>query len=563
MRGRLLVVAVFAAALLSWHLGRPGYSDTEGMYAEPAREMVVTGDWVTPRMNGEPFLTKPPLVYWLAATVIAAVGPTEYARVWPALAGVATVVATGVLGGELFGATTGVLAAAVLATTAGLFVEARLLRADMVLVLAVTLSLLCYVRIRRRGRRGDVVVFWAALGVGLLDKGLLAIVLPGATIGLAEALRGELRPRTLAARLRALSAPLGAAIVLAIALPWHLLAGARNPGFLWDYVVNQHLLVFFDAKLPRDSIPDSLGFFWTMFLARGLPWSLLLPAALLHGWRRRGELTGLTLVGSWLAVVLGLFSLAAGRLEHYSLPALPAVALLVGLLLHDAAAGRLRVPPALLVVLPAVGGVACAVVAVREPAALLRAIDPALVDRGLEGLVRPALLPLAAALLGAAMLLARGRTRLAVTAWTAGAVALLIAAQLAHERVEAMFSWRPFAAAIRELTPTPRVFFRASDEYQLCGGLDYYLGGDVALLAPPGWVPPTFLEGHARLFTPRAELMESWPHGAAVLVGDEMPRGREGEPLAGGAYTVLLRAGERVLLGPVAARPHPVATSQR
>ena len=90
----LLLLVILAAPLYVWRLDRPGFSDTEGMFAEPAREMVVSGDWVTPRMNGEPFLTKPPLMYWLPASVFRLAGPTEYARVWSVLAALATVAAT-------------------------------------------------------------------------------------------------------------------------------------------------------------------------------------------------------------------------------------------------------------------------------------------------------------------------------------------------------------------------------------------------------------------------------------------------------------------------------------
>ena len=291
MNRKLLLVIALAAPLFAWRLARPGFSDTEGMYAEPAREMVLTGDWVTPRMNGAPFLTKPPLAYWLAASVMALAGPTEFARIGSTLAALGTVLITGVLGTELFGEAAGLAAAAVLATTAGFLLEARLLRSDMLLVLAVTTALWCYVRLRRDGRRAAALGLWMAVALGLLDKGLLALVLPAAAIGLAEVIGGELRPRTVGVRLRALRVPLGIAVVAAVALPWHLAAALRNPGFLWDYVVNQHLLAFFDAKLPRDSIPDSLGFFWGMFLVRTLPWGLLLPAALIHAWQARDRRT--------------------------------------------------------------------------------------------------------------------------------------------------------------------------------------------------------------------------------------------------------------------------------
>src|SRR5713101_467968 len=173
MKRWLLLLVILAAPLYVWRLDRPGFSDTEGMFAEPAREMVASGDWTTPRMNGEPFLTKPPLMYWLSAPVFAFAGPTEYARLWSVLAALATVAATGALGRLLFGDAAGVAAATVLATAAGFFVEARMLRTDMVLVLVVTLTLYWYVRLRRGAGVGTAVAFWVTLGVGILDKGFV------------------------------------------------------------------------------------------------------------------------------------------------------------------------------------------------------------------------------------------------------------------------------------------------------------------------------------------------------------------------------------------------------
>src|SRR5207249_2049298 len=255
---------------------------------------------------------------------------------------------------------------------------ARLLRADMLLVLAVSTTLWCYVRLCRGGGRAAALGLWTAVALGVLGKGLLALVLPGAAIALAELVGGELGPRTVGARLRALRVPLGIAVVAALALPWHVAAALRNPGFLWDYVVNQHLLAFFDAKLPRDSIPDSLTFFWAMFSLRTLPWGLLLPAAPIHGWQARDRRAERGLVLAWIASVLVLFSLASGRLEHYSLPALPAVALLVGDLVAETAAGRSRVSRRWLVVPPAAVAGLALVLAAREPAGIIRELDPTL-----------------------------------------------------------------------------------------------------------------------------------------------------------------------------------------
>src|SRR5207249_8454183 len=122
--------------------------------------------------------------------------------------------------------------------------------------------------------------------------------------------------------------------------------------------------------------------------------------------------------------------------------------------------------------------------------------------------------------------------RLAMGIGIAGTAALLVVVQVAHERVEALFSWRPFAQMIHDRAPNgARVFFRASDEYQLCGGLEYYLRQPLDLLAPPGWVPPTFLAGRTeRLFTSPAELARVWREGGTFWVSDDVtPPGAEGK----------------------------------
>jgi len=550
MTPRLLLVLVLTLPVFAWRLDRPGFSDTEGMFAEPAREMVLTGDWVTPHMNGEPFLTKPPFMYWLPAALFAVVGTTEYARLWPALAAVATVAVTGALGWELFGEAAGVTAAAILATSLGFLVEARLLRADMPLVLAVTLAFYCWVRLRRGGGVATAIAFWATIGMGLLDKGSLALLLPGSVIAVAEIGAGDLRPRTLDPPLRALHARLGLVLVMAIAIPWYWLAVLRNPGFLWDSVVNQQLLRFFNEELPRDFVPDSLGFFWAMLLVRTLPWSALLPAALLHGWRDVNRRATLRLPVAWMAVVLAVFSLSPARLEHYSLPALPAVALVVGVFLADGAAGRARVGRAWSVTPLAAGAFSALACATRDPSLLIARLDPTLSGYGLSPLLRAAAVTAAAGFGALGLSLAARRARAAVLVGALTAVVLFGFVQLARERVEPLFSWRPFARTIRESGPDRMpVFFRASDEYQLCGGLDYYTGRYVLLLSPAGWVPPTYLAGRTeRLFTSRAVFERAWRDGPAALVADDVPLPGGEAKIVPAPYTLVARRGMRVLL---------------
>ena len=124
-----------------------------------------------------------------------------------------------------------------------------------------------------------------------------------------------------------------------------------------------------------------------MFSLRTLPWGLLLPAALIHGWQARDRRAERGLVLAWIASVLVLFSLASGRLEHYSLPALPAIALLVGDLVAETAAGRSRVSRLWLVVPPAAVAGLALVLAAREPAGIIRELDPTLELRDSNGML--------------------------------------------------------------------------------------------------------------------------------------------------------------------------------
>src|SRR5207245_4222633 len=162
----------------------------------------------------------------------------------------------------------------------------------------------------------------------------------------------------------------------------------RNPLFLWEYVRNQHVLFFSDQQLPRDSLPPSLGFFLAMFPARGLPWGLLLPAAGVWTYRTARDdpprAPAVGLLAAWVTVVVGFFALAPSRLEHYSLPALPATALLVGAFLADARESDI-IPWA---VYPLAAGALLVLAALLDdPSHFLFRFKPALAELGLEPLV--------------------------------------------------------------------------------------------------------------------------------------------------------------------------------
>jgi 4-amino-4-deoxy-L-arabinose transferase-like glycosyltransferase len=543
-------VALVAGTLYSIRLNEPGWFDNEGRFAEVAREMVVTGDWVTPRVNGFPLLTKPPLTQWLAAIVFSIAGPTEWARVVAVLAAMATIVLTSRLGARLHDGRTGVVAGLMLATMVGFVFEARTLRPDCLIVLSVTAAIHCW-HVAESGaaerRTRWLVAMYAALGMGMLAKGFVPPVLAAIPIGIVTVTRHGV------AGVRRLRPLLGLAVMAVVVLPWHVAAALANPGFAWDYVVNQHLLFALDRKEPRDSEGDTLAFFWQAFAGRTFPWVAFVPFTLVEAMvdlrRRAGG--GTALLWAWLAGTLGIFTLTPSRLEHYALPALPAVALLaaralarareqgvgVGLRLWEVALG-----------MALVGGGVFGLVhgrALSEQAYWLPRAP------GLMALVTPSAM---VACWAGLVFVGAGVARRAdgiVAAGVLGTTPFLVILVSALIAAEPLFSWRLVARSMERIPVDTEVVFQAPVEYQVVGALDFYLGRTVVILEPPGgYTPPTYLEGRMQgLFISPEELERRWHSDRAVaVVSDPQQRRDAPEGLVSAPFHVLDRFGDRWVL---------------
>src|SRR5437773_2742653 len=219
-----VALALGAGALLAVRLDVPAFFDNEARYAEVAREMVLSGDWISPHLDFTLFLNKPPLVFWLAALVFRLAGPTEWARLVSVGAAMVALLATCRLGALLYGGTTGLVAGLALATSLGFVLEARTLRPDMILTATVVVALLCWQSAERGGARRArwLAGLYATLGVGVLAKGLVPLVLVGLPIA-AVTLRDD--GWRGAARLRP---GLGLLVLAAIVVPWHFVAALRH-----------------------------------------------------------------------------------------------------------------------------------------------------------------------------------------------------------------------------------------------------------------------------------------------------------------------------------------------
>jgi 4-amino-4-deoxy-L-arabinose transferase-like glycosyltransferase len=306
--------------------------DADSTHAEAAREMFVSGDYVTLHVNGVRYLEKAPLPYWLVAISYHIFGVNEFATRLPMAVSVLLLGWLGLCWGRrAFGERGGIYAALFVYTSAGVYLFTRILIPDVLLSLLIGAALYFFLTaLEAGGAAWRWYAGYACVALGVLTKGLIAMVFPGAAGFLYLAITGEWR------RWREFRMFSGLALFAAIAAPWHILAGIRNPGFFWFYFVNEHLLRFLGRRYPRDynKLPATL--YWSLHLVWLFPWSLYLPAALrtLIDERRaggsRGDFASRTRLLCWIlaGVVLVFFAISTNQ-EYYTFPAYLPLLLLV------------------------------------------------------------------------------------------------------------------------------------------------------------------------------------------------------------------------------------------
>jgi 4-amino-4-deoxy-L-arabinose transferase-like glycosyltransferase len=340
---RYLLIGLAILLALLWFAklaNRPLAHPDEGRYAEIPREMLATGDWVTPRLNGFAYLQKPPLQYWTTAAAYRVFDPTEWtARLWTALTGLAAVVLAWRAGRRLLGRDAGDFGALALLASPYFVVMSGINTLDMGVSLFLNGAVLAYLLSRQAGtRRGEaawMMAAWAAMALAVLSKGLIGVVLPLATlVGYALWHR---QPGALA-RLYWLP---GLAVFLAIAAPWFVLAARANPDFLQYFFLHEHFRRF--TSTVHNRAGPAWYFVPILLLAVG-PWAVAAAAGLRQAWRSPpadGAVSPRRFLLVWCAVVFVFFSASQSKLPGYLVPIVPALALIAG----DALAnGGLRRP---------------------------------------------------------------------------------------------------------------------------------------------------------------------------------------------------------------------------
>lgn len=333
----LLIGILFGAFLGNRSLAVPD----EARYSEIPREMLVTGDYVTPHLNYIKYFEKPPLFYWLQAGAIKIFGLQEWSlRLVTMVMGLLGCLITYSAARKLYDRRTGWIASLILATSILYFFMARFITVDMTLSTLLSASLFCFILGTRAppGMQRNIFM-WLMYGfsaLATLTKGLIGIIFPGAIIFVWILIFNDWRPSANLFRaknfyqaMKTYCLPSGLLLWLLITLPWHILVQSRNPEFFHFYIIEQHVARYFTHYANRDQplwyLPGFLilGFF---------PWITFLPQVIHfnwpRSWRARSKYKIEIFLLLWAVIIYLIFQLSHSQLPPYLLPIFPPLAVL-------------------------------------------------------------------------------------------------------------------------------------------------------------------------------------------------------------------------------------------
>jgi 4-amino-4-deoxy-L-arabinose transferase-like glycosyltransferase len=343
-----LIVAVVAAAIYLGCIVSPPslMDDVDAAVAQVSRNMVTSGDWITPRADGIAFLEKPSLFYWPIAVAFKIFGIHDWAARIPfALSAIGLACLTCAFGIWAFGRKAGLCAGLCIGTCVGLFLFTRIVIPDVTLALTIGLAMWAFLRALDEEEPHPqwwAFVLAASIGTGVMLKSLIGAVFPIATGVLYLFVTKQFFVARTWKRLRPVS---GFFIALLVAAPWHILATLRNPpyfslalhagpseyhGFLWFYLINEQVLRFLNLRYPRDYNTVPRVWFWFLHFLWLFPWSVYFPAIFKLSFKpidRAGRTRLLAIC--WIGFIMVFFTLSTTQ-EYYSMPCYPAMALLLG-----------------------------------------------------------------------------------------------------------------------------------------------------------------------------------------------------------------------------------------
>ena len=319
----LIIVAFYLFGLGQMPLLGPD----EPRYAQVAREMFLSGDYITPTLGGHTWFEKPSLLYWMMAAAFKIFGVSEWsARLGPAVCGLLTIAAVATIGREI-DKSFGFWSLVVTTTCLGLIVFSRAASFDVVITMTTTWALACFLLHELRKSRGFLIGFYAFVGLSLLAKGLVGIVIPFGVIGVYYLLRLRWPERSVW-----LSLLWGIPLAVAVSALWYGPVIAKHGwSFVNEFFVQHHFARYVSNKYHH---PQPIYFYPAIILMLTLPWTPFFVESLIKArrWTWRGD-DNLSIVRvfalAWLLFPLVFFSFSGSKLPGYVLPALPAAALLI------------------------------------------------------------------------------------------------------------------------------------------------------------------------------------------------------------------------------------------
>jgi len=294
----VLLAAIFAAVQFASLFTPPLLDDADASHAQAAQHMAESGDWVTLKVNGIRYLEKPPLPYWLDAGLYRVFGQNAFATHLPnALALLGCAWLAWLWAGRAWGKRAGLYAGLGVLTSMGPFLFTRFAIPEALLSFLLLLALYCLLTGLESIRPIRFYGMWAALALAVLTKGLIAPIFFAAAAIPLLLISGQWR------RWRDLKPFSGLLLFLAIAAPWHILAGLANPnqghplgnhpmpgsvhGFWYFYFLNEHVFRFLGTRFPHDYNKMPAAAYWLLHLVWLFPWSLFLPALVAVAWKTR------------------------------------------------------------------------------------------------------------------------------------------------------------------------------------------------------------------------------------------------------------------------------------
>jgi 4-amino-4-deoxy-L-arabinose transferase-like glycosyltransferase len=366
LRAWTLLLLVFAAVHVAALFSPPLLDDADASHAGAAQSMARSGDWVTLKIDGIRYLEKPPLPYWLAAADYHLFGFNVFATHLPLTLGVlGLAILAWAWGRRAYGERAAFYAALSILTSIGVFLFTRLFIPEVLLALLLAFALYNLLIGLEDEKPDRFYLVWAALALGMLAKGMVAPVFFFLTAVPYLLLTGDWR------RWRKLRLPTGILLFLAIAAPWHILAGLRNPGaghpignipapgnvhgFFYFYFINEQVLRFLGRRYPVDYNKLPFVAYWSLHLVWLFPWSIYLPLVFRRAWMTRTQWTrgqkqarysaaaraalfrarSTWLLAIYAAVVLIFFCLSTNQ-EYYTYPVyFPLLLLTAGVLANQ------------------------------------------------------------------------------------------------------------------------------------------------------------------------------------------------------------------------------------